>query len=118
MDNITRQRDDRDAQILQLQQDVNGYRQQNVTLQNQVNQITQERDYWEGAWRQANNAGVYCKSSYLYWKATCHQRNRRIGQLLREKFALQILNRQSQQRLQIIKTDEAITTHPLNLMRI
>jgi len=67
LDNATQQRDARDAQILQLQQDVNGYRQQNITLQNQVNQITQERDYWEGAWRQANNAGVYCKSSYLYW---------------------------------------------------
>ena len=86
-------------------------------MQNQVNQIAQERDYWERAWIQANNAGVYYKSSYLYWKATCHQRDRRIGQLLREKFALQLLNRQSQQRLQNYKTDEAITTHLLNLIR-
>ena len=40
LDNVTQQRDDRDAQIVQLQQDVNGYRQQNTTLQNQVNLLT------------------------------------------------------------------------------
>ena len=44
LDDITNQRDDRDAQIIQLQQGINGYRQQNITLQDQVNQLILERD--------------------------------------------------------------------------
>ena len=44
IDGVITQRDNRDAQIVQLQQDVNLYRQQNIALQNQVNQLTQERD--------------------------------------------------------------------------
>ena len=42
IDGVIAQRDNRDAQIVQLQQDVNLYRQQNIALQNQVNQLTQD----------------------------------------------------------------------------
>ncbi|CAG8640987.1 8633_t:CDS:2, partial [Paraglomus occultum] len=41
---VIAQRDDRNNQVLQLQQDVNYFRQQNANLQNQVNQLIQERD--------------------------------------------------------------------------
>ncbi|CAG8504988.1 170_t:CDS:1, partial [Paraglomus occultum] len=41
IDGVIAQRDDRDNQIVQLQQDVNFYRQRNIILQNQVNQLTQ-----------------------------------------------------------------------------
>ncbi|CAG8621894.1 3919_t:CDS:1 [Paraglomus occultum] len=44
IDGVIAQRDDRDAQIVQLQQDVNFYRQQNANLQNQTNQLIQARD--------------------------------------------------------------------------
>ena len=66
LDNVTQQRDDRDNQITQLQQNINGYRQLDINQQNQINQLTQKQDYWEGEWRRANNAGVHYKSSYLY----------------------------------------------------
>ncbi|CAJ0745746.1 15248_t:CDS:2, partial [Entrophospora sp. SA101] len=42
LDDVTNQRDARDAQIVQLQQDVNHFRQQNIALQNHVNQLTLE----------------------------------------------------------------------------
>ena len=44
LDDVTNQRDARDAQIVQLQQDVNYFRQQNNALQNHVNQLTLERN--------------------------------------------------------------------------
>ncbi|CAG8556167.1 277_t:CDS:2 [Paraglomus occultum] len=44
IDGVIAQRDDRNNQVLQLQQDVNFYRQRNTNLQNQTNQLTQERD--------------------------------------------------------------------------
>ncbi|CAJ0832494.1 15098_t:CDS:2 [Entrophospora sp. SA101] len=44
LDDVTNQRDARDAQIVQLQQDVNYFRQQNIALQNHVNQLTLERN--------------------------------------------------------------------------
>ena len=47
IDGVIAQRDDRNNQVLQLQQDVNLYRQQNIALQKQVNQLTQERDTFQ-----------------------------------------------------------------------
>ena len=44
IDDVIDQQDDRDNQIVQLQQEVNGYRQRNTALQDQVNQLTLERD--------------------------------------------------------------------------
>ena len=37
LDNVTQQRDDRDNQITQLQQNINGYRQLDINQQNQIN---------------------------------------------------------------------------------
>ncbi|CAG8497688.1 16227_t:CDS:2 [Dentiscutata heterogama] len=44
IDGVIAQRDDSNNQIVQLQQDVNFYRQQNADLQNQTNQLIQARD--------------------------------------------------------------------------
>ena len=59
IDGVIAQRDNRDAQIVQLQQDVNLYRQQNIALQNQVNQLTQERDTFQAqVFQQHQNLGL------------------------------------------------------------
>ncbi|CAG8603527.1 15779_t:CDS:2, partial [Cetraspora pellucida] len=55
IDGVIAQRDNRDAQIVQLQQEVNLYRQQNITLQNQQNivfqrqieEIEKSRNFWK-----------------------------------------------------------------------
>src|SRR6266545_7038618 len=85
LDDVTNQRDARDAQIVQLQQDVNYFRQQNIALQNHVNQLTlernnsqndlalmttayynerEERRHW---WRVAKDESVPLRSVPLLW---------------------------------------------------
>ncbi|CAG8611226.1 14430_t:CDS:2 [Cetraspora pellucida] len=57
------------------------------------------------------------KSRELDGRITICMQKRQISKLLLEKFALGFKNRRTQQQLQEYKTDEAITTHLLNLTK-
>ncbi len=103
---ITQQRDDRDTQITQLQQDINGYRQQNVILQNHVNQLTQERDYYQQG---------YDLRGHLWYNVTLvleeQSKLRRIFEVL-----YRLKSYRLEQQLQECKTNDAITFHLLSLI--
>ncbi|CAG8636931.1 3159_t:CDS:2, partial [Paraglomus brasilianum] len=131
IDGVIAQRDDSNNQIVQLQQDVNYYRQRNIVLQNQVNQltqnnfqdqvnqITQERDNLQNQVNQIiqerhnlrnqvnrlthehdnyQNDLTLMTTAYnneqgerRRWWFSYRDKNRRVGELIREKFAIQLL---------------------------
>nr|CAG8653272.1 4327_t:CDS:2 [Entrophospora candida] len=66
LDDVTNQRDTRDAQIVQLQQDVNYFRQQNIDLQNHVNQLTLERN------NSQNDLDLMTTAYYNEWEERRH----------------------------------------------
>ncbi|CAG8548666.1 15084_t:CDS:2, partial [Dentiscutata heterogama] len=118
LDNIANQRDAQDAQIVQLQQDINGYRQRNGDLQNQVNQLTQEQDTFQAqVAQQQQNLGLLNQQNIVFqrqieeiekyrnfWKLNAiyikTPKDRRISSLLHQQFALQLLNKRSNQQLE------------------
>ncbi|CAG8624955.1 5240_t:CDS:2 [Paraglomus brasilianum] len=114
IDGVIAQRDDSNNQIVQLQQDVNYYRQQNADLQNQTNQLIQVRDTLQNHVNRLtlernnsqnnlalmttayNNERTECRR----WRGIAQQFERgmqmRINNLLLEKFTLNFKLRRCQ----------------------
>ncbi|CAJ0746443.1 880_t:CDS:2, partial [Entrophospora sp. SA101] len=92
LDDVTNQRDARDAQIVQLQQDVNYFRQQNIALQNHVNQLTLERNNSQNDLALMTTAYYNEREERRHWWRVAKQLEKgmqvRINTLLLDKFAL------------------------------
>ncbi|CAJ0826710.1 6909_t:CDS:2, partial [Entrophospora sp. SA101] len=92
LDDVTNQRDARDAQIVQLQQDVNYFRQQNNVLQNHVNQLTLERNNSQNDLALMTTAYYNEREERRHWWRVAKQLEKgmqvRINTLLLDKFAL------------------------------
>ncbi|CAJ0915431.1 10792_t:CDS:2, partial [Entrophospora sp. SA101] len=111
LDDVTNQRDARDAQIVQLQQDVNYFRQQNNALQNHVNQLTLEHN------NSQNDLALMTTAYYNEWEERRHWwrvakqlekgMQMRINTLLLDKLALNFklwrCQRHEDRRLPILK---------------
>ncbi|CAJ0830481.1 10897_t:CDS:2 [Entrophospora sp. SA101] len=100
LDDVTNQRDARDAQIVQLQQDVNYFRQQNNALQNHVNQLTLERNNSQNDLALMTTAYYNEREERRHWWRVAKQLEKgmqmRINTLLLDKFALNFKFRRCQ----------------------
>ncbi|CAJ0828865.1 16112_t:CDS:2 [Entrophospora sp. SA101] len=100
LDDVTNQRDARDAQIVQLQQDVNHFRQQNIALQNHVNQLTLERNNSQNDLALMTTAYYNEREERQHWWRVAKQLEKgmqmRINTLLLDKLALNFKLRRCQ----------------------
>ncbi|CAJ0902538.1 8395_t:CDS:2 [Entrophospora sp. SA101] len=100
LDDVTNQRDARDAQIVQLQQDVNHFRQQNIALQNHVNQLTLERNNSQNDLALMTTAYYNEREERRHWWRVAKQLEKgmqmRINTLLLDKLALNFKLRRCQ----------------------
>ncbi len=119
LDDVTNQRDARDAQIVQLQQDVNYFRQQNNALQNHVNQLTLERNNSQNDLALMTTAYYNEREERRHWWRVAKQLEKGmqtcINALLLDKFALifklrrcQRHGRELQQGLQQCQADKGL----------
>ncbi|CAJ0745480.1 6858_t:CDS:2 [Entrophospora sp. SA101] len=119
LDDVTNQRDARDAQIVQLQQDVNYFRQQNIALQNHVNQLTLERNNSQNDLALMTTAYYNEREERRHWWRVAKQLEKgmqmRINTLLLDKLALnfklrrcQRHGRELQQELQQYRADKGL----------
>ncbi len=119
LDDLTNQRDARDAQIVQLQQDVNYFRQQNNALQNHVNQLTLERNNSQNDLALMTTAYYNEREERRHWWRVAKQLEKGmqtcINALLLDKFALifklrrcQRHGRELQQGLQQCQADKGL----------
>ena len=96
IDNVIAERDDRDNQILRLQQDVNRYRQLDTLQQNHINQLTQDGITLQNRVGDIERSRNFWKLNAIFIKT---RKDRRISTLLHEQFASQLLNRRETQQL-------------------
>src|SRR6185369_2694787 len=107
IDSVITERDDRDNQIVRLQQDVNRYRQLDILQQNHINQLTQDGITLQNYNRQLTQEhGILqnIERSRNFWKLNAifikTRKDKRISTILHEQFATQLLNRRAIQQLE------------------
>ncbi|CAJ0749890.1 2917_t:CDS:2, partial [Entrophospora sp. SA101] len=117
LDDISNQRDARDAQITQLQQDVNYFRQQNTNLQNQINQLTLERNNSQNDLALMTTAYYNEREERQHWWRVAKQLEKgmqmRINTLLLDKLALNFKLRRCQRHGSISNQVSVINIPPV-----
>ena len=88
-----------------------------ANLQTQLATLQNDYDLLHQAYEAHRTQHNIFKSQELDGQITICMQKRQISKLFLEKFALGFKNRRIQQQLQEYKTNEAITTHLLNLTK-